>query len=110
MDASVHLRNSISQGRELGADLMNMGRRSAIKSDEFNGLDNRSVIDVIPGGYHCESVKSADMAYSRPILVTVSADRTARLVQVVTLNGLLLVSISRLSCRLTIPYILKLIL
>lgn len=80
MDASVHMRNALaSQQHEKSSDALSEGRRpGALKNDDFQGLDNRSIADVIPGGFHSEPIKSADLAFNRPVMVTISADRTAR--------------------------------
>lgn len=37
------------------------------------------VSDLTPGGYHCAQLLGADLAYERPLMVTISADCTARI-------------------------------
>lgn len=37
------------------------------------------VTDLTPGGYHCSTILAADLAYERPLMITIGADCTARL-------------------------------
>eukprot|EP01032_Pedospumella_encystans_P021980 gene21980-24919_t len=37
------------------------------------------VTDLTPGGYHCATLLAADLAYERPLMITIGADCTARL-------------------------------
>jgi hypothetical protein len=37
------------------------------------------VTDLTPGGYHCATLLAADLAYERPLMVTIGADCTARI-------------------------------
>lgn len=71
MDASVHLRNNLAS--------QTIKDSTTKQSDEDVETGNISgVVDVIPGGLHQEGIKSADIAFNRPIVATMSSDRTIR--------------------------------
>jgi hypothetical protein len=71
MDASVHIRNNIaSQNAKTSS--------SSNAEDEIETSTISGVTEVIPGGFHQEAIKSSDIAYNRPVVATMSSDRTVR--------------------------------
>ncbi|KAJ1432624.1 hypothetical protein B484DRAFT_26768 [Ochromonadaceae sp. CCMP2298] len=61
-------------------DQIKMSAQADDASEEGKGEKRSShgVSDLTPGGYHTATLMGADLAYERPLLITIGADCTAR--------------------------------
>jgi WD40 repeat protein len=53
--------------------------QSTLGNAKLEKKGTHGVADITPGGYHCAQLLAADLAYERPLMVTIAADCTARI-------------------------------